>query len=269
MAVRCQPNTLPRENVFGHTKKLKLILDALARLRRGGPVRVLDIGCGNGSAITRFLGQPRDTIIGIDLHEPSIGYARSRFTRPGTSFLVQDAESLLTEGDRFDAVIFGDILEHLHLPQSVLATGAQLLRPGGLVLATIPNGYGPFEIESWVSRAPLIGRASIKAVDTGVAVLNRFVLRDAWTRVVEAATIAPYNHESGHVQHFTRSRFLSMAKGAGLTLLRTENVSWMSGPYTNYWWAPSAAFCAANTALADRLPHWMASAWYFELGVRP
>ena len=58
-----------------------------------------------------------------------------------------------------------------------LAAGARLLCEGGRLLATVPNGFGPFEIESWLSRLPVSGTASLWVVDHLVAVLNRLSSR--------------------------------------------------------------------------------------------
>lgn len=41
--------------------------------------------------------------------------------------------------DRFEHVIFGDVLEHLYDPVRVLGQAVQCLRPGGSALMCIPN----------------------------------------------------------------------------------------------------------------------------------
>ena len=88
---------LPRENVYGHSRKARLVLDALARLRadRAHGLDVLDVGCGNGSALTRFLGSRADRVLGIDTHAPSIEYAQREFGAEGLAFRQVDCEALL------------------------------------------------------------------------------------------------------------------------------------------------------------------------------
>jgi 2-polyprenyl-3-methyl-5-hydroxy-6-metoxy-1,4-benzoquinol methylase len=61
------------ENVFGHTKKVRLFREAIERLRaasKKSSLRILDIGCGSGYAVTRFLGKTSDHVMGIDMYPP-------------------------------------------------------------------------------------------------------------------------------------------------------------------------------------------------------
>jgi SAM-dependent methyltransferase len=257
---------LPRENVFGHVKKARLMRDALTRLRTrlGRGLRVLDVGCGNGTALTRFLSAPGDVVLGIDTHAPSVEHAQRHFGRPGLEFRVAELNAVGGEPARFDAVVFADVLEHVDDPGRLLVQGRGLLRGDGRVLVTVPNGHGPFEIESRLSRLPGFGGASLWAVDRLVAVLNRYVFPQAWNEVV-VPTDLPYNAESGHIQFFTLAALQRAAGQARLVPVRKAGLSWLSGPYTNYLFAPSRLFCAVNTRLADVLPFWMLSAWFFEL----
>jgi len=253
---------LPRENVFGHTKKARLLQAALARLRQDrGPISVLDVGCGNGAALTRHLGAVADRVLGIDVHDQSIDYAKVHFERDGLHFSKTPIESVV---GIYDAIIFADVLEHVRSPETFLSAARRLLAPDGLVLVTIPNGYGPFEWESAFSRVPYLGAASLWAADTIVAVLNKFVIRGAWSRVVADGRL-PYNDDSGHIQFFTRRRFVRIAAANGFVVASRASLSFLSGPYTNYFFAPSQAFCRVNNRAADVLPADVASAWFFEL----
>jgi 2-polyprenyl-3-methyl-5-hydroxy-6-metoxy-1,4-benzoquinol methylase len=258
---------LPQENVFGHTKKLRLILQAVEAHSRDSSLsklRILDYGCGNGSAVTRFLCQGDHSVVGIDIHPESIDYAKQHFGASECEFIVGDWSDLEAKREAFDVVLFGDVLEHVEQPHRLLSLASNALKPGGLILLSVPNGYGPFELESYLSRLPLFGSLTLKLTDLIVAFLNKYVIRGAWSRVVVADDV-PYNEESGHVQFFSRRRILRLCAEAGFELQAFRNVSFLSGPYSNYLFAPSTGFCEFNSSIADWLPFWLVSAWLIDL----
>jgi 2-polyprenyl-3-methyl-5-hydroxy-6-metoxy-1,4-benzoquinol methylase len=256
------------ENVFGHTKKVMLFREAIERLRAASKkrsLRILDIGCGSGYAVTRFLGKTSDHVMGIDMHPPNIAYAKKHFSHSSLHFSCMNAQSLFSNGEVFDIVVMGDVLEHLDDPASILKIAVELLTPDGRLLVTVPNGRGPFEIESALSRVPFLGQGLLKLTDFFVAVLNKTIMKGAWSKVAAVAPKdLPYNIESGHVQLFAKDNMVNLFKGAGMQIASARNISFLSGPFTNYLFSPYEGFCAWNSKVADQLPSWFASAWFFE-----
>src|SRR5262249_43419472 len=157
---------LPRENVFGHTHKVQLFRAACAARRAGRPsLRILDVGCGSGWAVTRFLGGAADQVLGIDLFAPNIAYAQRHFARAGLRFECRTAGSLAESAETFDVIVLADILEPLSEPLSVLRECRRLLAPDGVLLVTVPNGHGPYELESALARVRGLGPALLKGTD--------------------------------------------------------------------------------------------------------
>lgn len=268
------PPNLPIENITGHTKKVSKFLSSIEHVRRRhstGNLQILDVGCGSGYAVTRFLGRPGDHVLGIDMYEPNIAYATRHFEKPDLAFELRTAESLEPDAKRFEIIILADILEHLTDPGAVLARCRTLLAPNGRALITIPNGYGPFELESALARFPVLGKAALTVTDYFVAVLNKYgPFKGIWTAAAAGTPEdLPYNLESGHVQFFTRSRFRTLLGDAGFQILETENLSLLSGPFTNYLFGAWPAFCRWNAAVANSMPSFMASAWYLECAAIP
>jgi SAM-dependent methyltransferase len=243
---------LPPENAYGHTKKLRFILDALDRQRGrvNRPLRVLDFGCGNGAAVTQYLAAPDTELHAVDIHPASLDYARSHFGSDKVHF-----HAALPQDLTFDAIVYADVLEHLDVPADTLRAHVRQLAPDGIIVGAIPNGYGPFEIEHKLERVFPLQRL--------VGALGRLKRRLRGAGAVDAGPAPiPYNHESGHLTFFTRSRLDSAFAAAGLTVRKFGHGSLLCGP----WSTPfvSGRLASTNVRIADSLPYWVVSVWYFE-----
>lgn len=257
------------ENVYGHTKKVRLMLDAISRMHTRTPgkaLRILDIGCGSGFAVTRFLGTFGDEVLGIDYYPPNIAYANKHFGTRHLSFACLDATQLRDEGKRYDVVVLTDVLEHLDAPDIILRLVHDLVRPDGRVIVTIPNGFGPFEIESYIHKIPAVGWVLDRSMAAAAHVMNRWILKRRWTDMANRQPAdLPYNSGSPHVQWFTQPRFRHMVESAGFKIEDFRKLSAFSGPFSNYIFGPFAGACERNARLADMLPAAMTSAWWAEL----
>ena len=104
----------------------------------GGTKRVLDVGCATGY-LARALVERGCTVSGVECDEEAAEEARPFLER----LVVGDLETMdLAEAfgdDRFDVIVFGDVLEHLRNPLPVLRRAKALLADGGSVVASIPN----------------------------------------------------------------------------------------------------------------------------------
>ncbi len=98
--------------------------------------RVLDVGCslgGFGVALRdRDANQPT---VGIELDPLAAGQARGRYDK----VLVGAYPEALDPAERFDCIVFNDVLEHLVDPWEVLRRSVDHLTPSGCVVASIPS----------------------------------------------------------------------------------------------------------------------------------
>jgi SAM-dependent methyltransferase len=101
--------------------------------------RLLDVGCAAGAFMT-LAEQAGWQATGVELGETTAEAARSQGldVRTGT---LRDAFAQL-ERSSFEAVTFWDVLEHVRDPRDELALARELLRPGGVIAATMPNVSG-------------------------------------------------------------------------------------------------------------------------------
>ena len=249
-----QQARLPAENIYGHTKKLRFIIDQVDRYlaAHGAPVTLLDFGCGNGSAVSQFLMRPGVEYYGVDIHEPSLRYAREHFGGPHARFL--DAPP---EGVEFDLLVYSDILEHLDDPVGFLKQHYPLLKPGGILAGSVPNGYGPFENEKRVDQVLHLTGAYNFALNLKHKMAGRTPAAG------DAPAAIPYNAESGHVQFFTRGALVRTIQAAGFRDVRLAKGTFAGSPVSSLFLRPGEKMARLNARVADFLPYWALSTWYF------
>ena len=239
------------EDLWGYAKRLRFVREAISVSfpdRAPSSLRVLDVGCGNGSQLALRLAL-RDgfQITGIDPDSRSIEHARQLAGKsPNATFECGRVEDL-SVGHKFDVVILSEVLEHLERPAEMLAAGADRMNEEGILIVTVPNGYGEFEIDSWIFRRLR---------------LQKLVEALAAKREVVSATD---NQESGHIQFFTRSRLVCLFDEAGLVAVIEAAGSLLAGPIVGHFLGRSARLINWNARVTDRLPLILASGWYFVL----
>ena len=112
--------------------------ERLARLVPADARRVLEVGCGEGrlGALLKTMLPGRE-VFGIERDTGAAEVAASNLDRVFTLDVEQEEPPL--EPGSIDVLLYGDVLEHLINPLAVLQRHRSFLRPGGIVLASIPN----------------------------------------------------------------------------------------------------------------------------------
>jgi 2-polyprenyl-3-methyl-5-hydroxy-6-metoxy-1,4-benzoquinol methylase len=113
--------------------------DSLTALPYHGRGRLLDFGCGSGWYLHRMRERGWD-VTGIDFSEHAAGGVRQHF---GLPVLVGSLPHPEVAPESFDVITMGCVLEHVHDPHRVVGAAAEALRPGGLLVISVPN------IDSW------------------------------------------------------------------------------------------------------------------------
>lgn len=142
---------------------------------------VLDCGCAGGYIAEALVREKGCTVDGVEVSDDAAataaGVCRSVFVGS-----LEDASFVSTLTERYDRVLFGDVLEHLSDPIATLRTIRPLLADGGRVLASIPN------VAYWSLRLQLLaGRFEYR--DSGLMDRThlRFYTYRGARRMVEAA----------------------------------------------------------------------------------
>lgn len=115
----------------------QLAVEVLARELAGrADARILDVGCGTGSNLSAFCQLGR--AVGIDMSTDALEFCRQRGIE---RVALSEIESLPFPDGTFDVVTAMDILEHTDDDLAALGELRRVLRPGGLMLSTVP-AYG-------------------------------------------------------------------------------------------------------------------------------
>ncbi len=101
------------------------------------PAPMLDFGCGD-SLFTEAIFGKQDGIYGCDIARRELPSARdSGVYRHGVQFA--DGHHLPYRDGAFGTVYSNSVIEHIPDPQNVLPELARVLRPGGLLVLTVPS----------------------------------------------------------------------------------------------------------------------------------
>jgi 2-polyprenyl-3-methyl-5-hydroxy-6-metoxy-1,4-benzoquinol methylase len=119
---------LANRNV-SHTQIVELV---------GSHKRVLDVGCATGY-VAAGLSARNCRVWGVDIDAEAAENARPHLEELVIANLETQPLTELFDRGSFDAVVFGDVLEHLVDPGRALNDAVALLADGGQVVVSIPN----------------------------------------------------------------------------------------------------------------------------------
>lgn len=162
---------------------------AITDLLPPGNHAVMDLGCGAGATGYRLLREGKaGEMVGVEIFPPAAEEAR----RVYSAVHLGDLEELeLPYRAHFDYVLCGDVLEHLRDPWKAIGRIGGWLKPGGCLIASIPN------IRYW-------------RVLRDLALLGRF-------HYVEAGIL-----DSTHLRFFTRRSFTEMLEQGHFAVIRLQ-----------------------------------------------
>jgi 2-polyprenyl-6-hydroxyphenyl methylase / 3-demethylubiquinone-9 3-methyltransferase len=124
-------------------RQFALTPDAEAPLRS---LRVLDIGCGGG-ILSEAIARQGATVHGVDMVDKNIRIARAHAQGQGLDLHYEccTAEALAARGERYDAVLNMEVVEHVADLPLFMRSCDSLVKPGGMMLiATINRTVASF-----------------------------------------------------------------------------------------------------------------------------
>jgi SAM-dependent methyltransferase len=112
-------------------ERVPLLVAAIGRGKR-----VLDLGCRSGALTKHFL--EGNSVVGLDIDAAALEKAAALGIEPVQANVE---EPLPFEDGSFDAVVAGELLEHLQFPDALVAEIHRVLRSGGVLVGSVPNAF--------------------------------------------------------------------------------------------------------------------------------
>lgn len=238
---------MPHENIYGHLGRVHWMRGHLV-----SGERCLEIGCGTGYRVTLPLRTWGYDVRGMDTDEPSIEYGRRLFEAAG-----QPPDSLFSQPldcttGLFDTIILSEVLEHLTDAETdgLLRLVRRKLRPRGHLLLTVPNGYGWFELESFLWKRLWIGAALTRSGVAPALRRLRALVVSGPTRDVIPSTLA----STPHVQRYTLRSIQKRVAEAGFTVQDVRGSVLICGPFSELLFTGSKWAMSVNRWLGRRWP---------------
>jgi SAM-dependent methyltransferase len=237
------------ENTYGDAKRFRYV-DRLVRDR--GVRRVLDLGCGSGDLLTAPLAaaHPHVSVVGVDADAASLSHALARHRLPNLQFLTH-AE--LTD-QRFDLVIASEVIEHVETPADFLRDLQRRIDAGGVLLITLPNGYGPSELAATLEALLQVG---------GLYKLVRWLWRALGLRrpsefqesqLINSLAVSP------HINFFGHRAIRDCLAQAGFTVVDYRPRTFVCGFGFDHL-VTLFGLTGWNARISDRLPPRLVSDW--------
>lgn len=251
---------LIKENIYGHSKRLEWIISHITQSDT-----ILEFGCGTGSMICLPLTKMGYSIYGLDMDRNSIAFGQMVFQKEGFNPKTLKVMNLSELDFIPDVIIASEVLEHI--PNSdlmnVLTIIKEKLKPGGLLLITVPNGFSWFEMESFVWFKTGIGQILERLRIVSFICHLKYLLFGKDIETLYPSTLSNSSHE----QHFTYRSIMRLLENNGFKVTGSKGSVFFAGPFSNLFFTGIRPIMKINSTLGHWLPRF-ASGFYISCRVQ-
>ncbi|MCA0042108.1 bifunctional 2-polyprenyl-6-hydroxyphenol methylase/3-demethylubiquinol 3-O-methyltransferase UbiG [Celeribacter sp. ASW11-22] len=154
-------------------------------------LRLLDIGCGGG-LLSEPMARLGATVVGADAAERNLPVARLHAEQSGLDidYRHTTAEDMAAAGEQFDVVLNMEVVEHVADPLAYLTACQQLLKPGGLMIASTIN-RNPKSYAVAIFGAEVV----MRWLPRGTHEWNKFITPDELFELISQAGLEPVDRK--------------------------------------------------------------------------
>jgi len=133
--VRVIPGVSPKRVFDDHYARYHFVTEHISTFGKS----VLDVACGTGYGSMHLANQGAAEVVGVDLSEEAIEYARMHYSHPKLRFAIGDVTNLALPSGYFDIVVSFETLEHIKNYEGLLQETYRVLKANGLFCLSTPN----------------------------------------------------------------------------------------------------------------------------------
>jgi 2-polyprenyl-3-methyl-5-hydroxy-6-metoxy-1,4-benzoquinol methylase len=108
---------------------------------------VLDAGCGSGYGTYYLAAHGAKSVVGIDIGEEAVGFAKGNYIAPNLTYIQMDCEKINFDKKSFDVVFSSNMIEHLDNYKAFLKGVKDVLKNDGIFILATPPLYGSEPVE--------------------------------------------------------------------------------------------------------------------------
>jgi 2-polyprenyl-3-methyl-5-hydroxy-6-metoxy-1,4-benzoquinol methylase len=229
-------------------KKLRFIFKTISRFLEENDIAIkdlsiLEVACGEGN-IAFPLAALGCQVRCFDISRNAIESINREVAIKGIKNLTATVDDAYTfyDNNRYHIVIASEVFEHVDDPKRLRDNIVRYLDSNSCLIVTVPNGYGPWELSNRLLWYHL----------TRSNLIRKLFGRPAFS---------PYPGEI-HCQYYTKNQLLNVINMPVKNMSNSNSILTALAPI----WSLGKKHLAdaLDIQLADILPYWLASGWYFE-----